>query len=102
AWEKLGHPDEPTVAAAGPASSPPDASASALAATSSVPEPAAVITEPADQPEVHALLRQSDMYFASLYPAASNHLVDLTMLSEPHVRFLVARRGGVAVGCGAL
>jgi len=58
--------------------------------------------ESANQPDVHALLRQSDMYFANLYPAESNHLVDVAALCHPNVRFLVARRGGIAIGCGAL
>ena len=53
-------------------------------------EPAVVIAvESADQPELHALIRQSDKYFASLYPAESNHLVDIAALTEPNVRFLV-------------
>lgn len=55
-----------------------------------------------DQPEVRALLRQSDAYMASLYPAESNHMVDVAALALPNVRFLVGRRGGRAIGCGAL
>ena len=108
AWEKLGHPAEPTAVATSPAvtdapPSPPDASVGALAATAGEVEPAvAIAQEPADQPDVYALLRQSDTYFASLYPAESNHLVDIVALTEPNVRFVVARRAGVAVGCGAL
>lgn len=107
-WEKLGHPEEPATTATPPSGtgappSRPDISAGALAATASDLEPAtAMAEEPPDQSEVHALLHQSDAYFAGLYPAASNHLVDIAGLSEPNVRFLVARRGGVAVGCGAL
>jgi putative acetyltransferase len=108
AWEKLGHPAEPTAVATSSAvtdapPSPPDASVGALAATAGEVEPAvAIAQEPPDQPDVHALLRQSDTYFASPYPAASNHLVDIAALSEPNVRFVVARRDGDAVGCGAL
>jgi putative acetyltransferase len=108
AWEKLGHPAERIAVATSPAvtdapPSPPDASVGALAATAGEVEPAvAIAQEPPDQPDVHALLRQSDTYFASLYPAESNHLVDIALLTEPNVRFLVARRAGVAVGCGAL
>ena len=64
--------------------------------------PIAIVAESADQPEVHALLRQSDAYHAALYPAESNHLVDVAALAAPNVRFLVARRGGKAIGCGAL
>src|SRR6185436_332360 len=107
-WEKLGHPAEPEkVAASLPVTDAPppqpDASTGALVATSGGPEPVvAIAQESADQPEVHALLRQSDMYFASLYPAESNHLVDIASLSAPNVRFVVGRCGGVAVGCGAL
>jgi putative acetyltransferase len=47
-------------------------------------------------------LRQSDAYHAALYPADSNHLVDVAALSAANVHFLVARRDGIAVGCGAL
>jgi putative acetyltransferase len=84
AWEKLGHPEEATVAAAAPEAA------------------VAIAEEPANQPEVHTLLLQSDIYFASLYPAESNHLVGIAALAEPNVRFVVARRAGVAVGGGAL
>ena len=62
AWEKLGHPEEPTTATAvtPPAASdvppsPPRASAGAVAATAGDAEPAVVIAvESADQPELHA------------------------------------------------
>ena len=86
-WEKLGHPSEAEIAAKAPA------------------DPGTAVTiaaEPADQAEVRALLRQSDAYFASLYPAVSNHLIDVAALSEPNVRLLVARSGGAAIGCGAI
>jgi putative acetyltransferase len=59
-------------------------------------------SESPDQPDVHALLRQSDACFAGLYPAESNHLVDIATLTAANVRFLVARRGGSVVGCGAV
>jgi putative acetyltransferase len=58
--------------------------------------------EPADQPEVHELLAQSDAYMASLYPPESNHLVDVATLMQPNVRFFVARWERRAIGCGAL
>jgi putative acetyltransferase len=54
------------------------------------------------EPEALALLRQSDAYFAALYPAESNHLLGVDELDRPGVRFLLARRHGRAVGCGAL
>jgi putative acetyltransferase len=58
--------------------------------------------ETPDQPEVRALLLASDAYMASLYPAESNHLLDIGALLRPEVRFLVARLQGDAVGCGAV
>jgi putative acetyltransferase len=61
-----------------------------------------IAAEPASQPEVGALLVQSDAYMASLYPPESNHLVDFATLMQPNVRFLVARCEGRAIGCGAL
>lgn len=38
---------------------------------------------------------------AALYPAESNHLLDLAALRRPQVAFFVARDAGVAMGCGA-
>lgn len=58
--------------------------------------------ETPDQPGVLHLLRQSDAYMAELYPAESNHLVDVTDLLRPEVTFFVARRDGDIVGCCAL
>lgn len=52
-------------------------------------------------PEVGELIRASDAYAASLYPAESNHLVDIDSLAQPHVIFCVARLDGEIVGCGA-
>jgi len=103
-WEKLGKPAEGEAAAASakpPAGDTAAAGASATAAAGA-DAPVSIAAEPADQPEVHALLRQSDAYHAALYPAESNHMVDTAALAEPNVRFLVARRGGAAVSCGAL
>ena len=97
-WEKLGKPAEATNDATAVAK-PAEGSQAAAAATSIGSEPQiAVAPETADQPEVHALLRQSDVYHAALYPAESNHLVDVAKLSSPNVRFVVARRDGIAVG----
>ena len=50
-----------------------------------------IAVENPDQAEVHALLAASDAYMASLYPAESNHMVDVSTLKQPHVTFLVAR-----------
>ncbi|MBY5765968.1 GNAT family N-acetyltransferase [Rhizobium leguminosarum] len=54
------------------------------------------------QEGVIRLLDLSDAYAQSLYPAESNHLVDLSALEKPSVSFLVARNGDAIVGCCAL
>ena len=60
-------------------------------------------TESPDQPEVRAMLEKLDAFHADLYPAESNHLLDVSALLQPEVRFLVARdAGGRAIGCAAL
>jgi putative acetyltransferase len=61
-----------------------------------------ITLETPDQPEIHALLAASDAYMASLYPPESNHLLDVSALMRPEVKFLVARIDGRAVGCGAV
>jgi len=62
----------------------------------------AISLESPRQDAVLDLIRQSDAYAASLYPAESNHMLDLGALDRPAVRFFVARRDGRVVGCGAL
>lgn len=60
-------------------------------------------TETPDQPEVRAMLEKLDAYCAALYPAESNHLLDIDALLAGDVLFLVARDiDGAAVGCAAL
>lgn len=60
-------------------------------------------TESPNQPEVHAMLARLDAYCAALYPAESNHLMDIDALMQGDVLFLVARDvDGSAVGCAAL
>ena len=54
------------------------------------------------QPDIVALLAASDAYMATLYPAESNHMLDVASLQRPEVVFVVARDNGRAVGCGAL
>lgn len=52
--------------------------------------------------EARALIAALDAYLVGLYPPESNHLLDAEALAAPDVRFFVARRDGVALGCGAL
>lgn len=50
------------------------------------------------QPEVRALVAALDSYMQALYPAESNHLVDVEALAAPDTVFLVARRRETALG----
>ncbi len=49
-----------------------------------------------------ALVVALDGSLAALYPPESNHGLSLEVLRGPDVRFVVARRAGAAIGCGAL
>jgi putative acetyltransferase len=53
-------------------------------------------------PDVTKLIRDLDEMFHRLYPAESNHLIDIETLASPDIHFFVARRDGEALGCGAL
>lgn len=55
-----------------------------------------------DQPEIRVMLAEGDAYYAALYPAQSNHLVDISTLQGPETSFYVARIDGVLCGIGAL
>jgi putative acetyltransferase len=61
-----------------------------------------IASEDPRQPDVLALLRQSDAFSAALYPPDSQHRVDADFLARPNVHFLVARRDGCGIGCGAV
>jgi len=59
--------------------------------------------ETPDQPEVRTMLEALDAYCSALYPAESNHLMDIASLLQGDVLLLVARDvDGRAVGCAAL
>ena len=53
-----------------------------------------ITQESPKQPDIIAMLEQLDAYFAALYPAESNHLMDIDSLTGPDVTFLVARDAG--------
>ena len=57
--------------------------------------------DPTD-PQVARMIGDSDRYYADLYPAESNHLLDPASLRAPNVLFLVARAGGTSGGFGAV
>jgi putative acetyltransferase len=63
---------------------------------------ATIARESPEQPDVVRLIEDLDAYQAALYPAESNHFLDLRALAAPDVRFFVARLGGEVVGCGAV
>ncbi|HKQ95832.1 MAG TPA: GNAT family N-acetyltransferase [Aestuariivirgaceae bacterium] len=52
--------------------------------------------------DVTALVRELDTMFEALYPAESNHLLDVGTLAGNDMRFFVVRRDGEALGCGGL
>jgi putative acetyltransferase len=54
------------------------------------------------QADVAALIAELDAMMRRLYPPQSNHLLDIDALADASVHFFVARREGVALGCGAL
>jgi putative acetyltransferase len=56
-----------------------------------------------DQPDAIALIDALDAYLAPLYPAESQHGLNLEALLKPEVCFAVARDdAGAACGCGAV
>lgn len=61
-----------------------------------------IAPEPPRQAGVQRLLAMSDAYMAALYPAESNHLLDVAALEKPGVMFFVARSDEAIVGCCAL
>lgn len=59
--------------------------------------------ESPDQPEVAALIKELDAYQTPLYPAESDHGINIDALSSKNVLFAVGRlSNGEAVACGAL
>ena len=62
-----------------------------------------IAAESPDQTDVLELIAELDAYQHALYPAESNHLLDLNSLLRPNVLFVVARDGERrAIGCGAI
>jgi putative acetyltransferase len=51
-------------------------------------------------PEVRRLIEELDAYMIPLYPAESNHLLDIETLRQPEMRFFSAVVDGKILGCG--
>jgi putative acetyltransferase len=64
--------------------------------------PAKIGIEDPDQPEIRALLEEADRYYATLYSAEENFLIDVAELKAPGVAFYVARDGKELLGFGAI
>jgi putative acetyltransferase len=52
--------------------------------------------------QVMRMIAASDLYYASLYPSESNHLLEVDSLLAPNVSFLIAREGEIVLGFGAV
>jgi putative acetyltransferase len=53
-------------------------------------------------PRVVRMIAESDRYYASLYPAESNHLLERISLLAANVSFFVARDADMICGFGAV
>lgn len=70
---------------------------------SASPPPLSIALEDPTQPDILQLISAAEAFSASLYPAESNHHLDLDQLKKGEkVLFYVARIRGKAVGTGAL
>jgi putative acetyltransferase len=64
-----------------------------------VSEVVIALTDPAD-PSVRVLIEALDAYMIPLYPAESNHRLDIETLRRPEMRFFAARVDAQTLGCG--
>jgi putative acetyltransferase len=53
-------------------------------------------------PEIIRMIGELDQYMGGLYPAESNHLMDIDSLVRPDVRFFAAKVNGAFRACGAI
>lgn len=62
-----------------------------------------ITSESASHPDILALVAALDDYQTALYPAESNHLLDLSQLPDSALLMMVIRDNQLnAVGCGAI
>lgn len=52
--------------------------------------------------EVRALIGELEDVLSAEYPPEQRHGISLDAIFQPHVRFFLARRQGIAVGCGGV
>jgi putative acetyltransferase len=57
------------------------------------------IADPA-HPPVRTMVEELDAYLVPLYPAESNHLLDIETLRQPEMRFFAAQRGEDVLAIG--
>jgi putative acetyltransferase len=57
---------------------------------------------PAPTDDVRALIGELDRELAAEYRPEQRHGLALEAIFQPHIRFFLARLGGVAVGCGGV
>jgi putative acetyltransferase len=62
----------------------------------------AIAREDPRAPDVRALLAELDAYLHALYPAESNHIMDVDSLALPEVAVYVVRKDGAPAGCVAI
>jgi putative acetyltransferase len=60
----------------------------------------AVVTAP--DADIRVLIGELNDELSGLYSAEQRHGLDLDAIFQPHIRFFVARRGGLALGCGGV
>ena len=51
---------------------------------------------------IRVLIEELDAYQAALYPAESNHLLDIETLARPEMRFFSATVANDVMGCGGI
>lgn len=52
--------------------------------------------------DIRALIGELNDELGALYSAEQRHGLDLDAIFQSHIRFFVARRGGLALGCGGV
>ncbi len=57
------------------------------------------IADPAE-PSIRVLIEALDAYMVPMYPAESNHLLDIETLRQPQMRFFSATANDIVMGCG--